>query len=743
MIKTSSAFSEAIVGSPRRIELFAVVDISDPDKVMLPATASPGAPWSRPDQLYNYDIAAPPRLATLEPGRWLLGGGFQILPDSYVVPQEVGYASSAISGADGTFPEAQWIQLNFSGVSILQAFSIFFSTDPLDGVPADFSVDVAFNGQVYYHQEVAGNTETEMQFKGFTVYDPTSVRLTVTRWSLPGRRLRTVEFVIGVFERWSGDVLESFSARLQGQFSCLSLPYGTAEIGLDNFDRRFEPRRKDSIFQSIEDRQGLDLYIGCQTSRGMERVKIGVFYQAGDGWKTSENSPIMHWSLVDIIGLVAERTFLVPDPMPTTTGGWFAAVVGQLGEAFKNRWHVDPDYVNLSVTANSREAVTNKKCKDIIRWVCQASGVWARADQSTGALAAEPLWNQGARLDLDNLVSYPAMRANKSLAALIFQLALPPLPDGQEDTRESEIVIPGNSTSSEETVTIINPFIHSFAEAQAAARLILAQYGGNIIETTGRGNPASEIGDVDTIWLDESTAATARRMLQTFEIRDGVLQGCRSQGLQADGSYLWTEYVVLDQDEGDWTAPEGVEDFRLVLSDGGQGGGYGQNGSRSAAGAAGVDGKGGKVWFGTIKLNPGATIHYKRGAGGAPGSVYGQAGAPGQPSTFGAYSSADGQLYPDGYTDIANGQAFCRPGVPAPLPGTGDGGQGGAGGTPGVGYYEALYWTPDIPGYSDANAGKPRGKKYVEIEPPGPGHPGVAGGSGFIMLSWEKPAAAE
>ena len=99
-----------------------------------------------------------------------------------------------------------------------------------------------------------------------------------------------------------------------------------------------------------------------------------------------------------------------------------------------------------------------------------------------------------------------------------------------------------------------------------------------------------------------------------------------------------------------------------------------------------MDGKGGRVWFGTIKLNPGATVHYKRGAGGAPGSVYGEAGGLGQPSTFGAYSSAEGQLYPDGYTDIANGRAFCRPGVEVPLPGSGDGGKGGDGGEPPEGY---------------------------------------------------------
>lgn len=746
MIKTSEAFAQAIVGSPRRIELFVVVDISDPDKVMLPPTTSPEAAWSKSAELYNYEITAPPRLATLEPGRWLLDGSFDIFPDDYSVPQEVGYASAALSGPDGTFSPPVWVQLNFSGVRILQAFSVYFSTDSLDGVPEDFTVEVFSGTQKYFEQTVTRNAETEVQFRNFTVQLPTAVRITVSRWSLPGRRMRMVEFVIGLFERWTEDKLESFSATLQGQFSCLSLPYGTVSLGLDNQDRRFEPRRKDSIFQSIEERQGMDVFIGCQTSRGMERVKIGVFYQAGNGWKTSENDPIIRWSLVDIIGLIAERTFLLPDPMPTTLGEWMKAVAAQLGAAFENRWHVDPAYVDLPVTANSRDDVTGKKCKDIMRWACQASGTWPRADQSTGALTAEPLWNQGAKLDLDNLMGYPAMKANESLAALIFQLA---------DGEGTEFVVSGNSTSSEKTVTIINPFIHTPQQALAAARLILAQYGGNIIETTGRGNPASEIGDVDTIWLDESSATTARRMMQTFEIRDGVLQGCRSQLLQADGSYLWTEFEVLDQDEGDWTAPEGVTEFRLVLSDGGQGGGVGQEGQyistgnsnisfsgyNPAYGAQGTDGQGGRVWFGTIKLNPGAVIHYKRGAGGAPGTVYGSAGAMGQPSVFGAYSSADGEIYPNGYTDIANGQAFCRPGVPAPLPGTGDGGQGGAGGDPPEGYLEwvehSFKPTPSNPN----RPGTPITGHYTwrETKPPGPGKPGAAGASGFIMLSWEKP----
>lgn len=96
-----------------------------------------------------------------------------------------------------------------------------------------------------------------MSLDGFTVQIPTSIRLTVTRWSLPGRRMRIAEIVPGLYEAWSDDVLASLDIQMRGNFSCLALPYGTCTLQMDNLDRRFEPRRKNGIFQSIEDRQAI------------------------------------------------------------------------------------------------------------------------------------------------------------------------------------------------------------------------------------------------------------------------------------------------------------------------------------------------------------------------------------------------------------------------------------------------------------------------------------------------------
>lgn len=741
MIDSTEQYKTAIVAPARRIYIKAVVDISDPDMVLPDPTATSTAPWTKPWELHDRVLYNPARYATLEHGRWRLDGSFGIFPNDYQVPESMGYTMDALSGEDGAFTEPQVLTQPMENVAVLQAFSLYFSSDAVDGVPADFMVEVIQGSTAYFSQGFTGNTETRLSFDGFTVYTPDAIRLTITKWSLPGRRVRCIEVIPGVYEEWTDKVLAAFSLTHQADFSCITLPYGTLNLSIKNTDKRFEPRNKNSLFQSIEARQGIQAYIGVRLENGtVEYKSLGVFYQYGDGWKTSSNDMAIGWDLVDIIGLLADRTYMPPSILPTTLDGWIASVVAQLGDNFKTRYHVDPDYSAKAITALDKTSVTGKKCGDIIRWACMATGTWPRADAETGVLTAEPLWNQGNKTLLTALAGYPTMRANESVASLIFNLS-----DG------TQYVVSGNSTSSEKTITIENPFIHTSTEALAAARVILSCYGGNVIDTTGRGDPSSEIGDVDTIWLDKSNATAARRKMQTFTVSDGVLQGCQSRMLQADGSYLFTEFAIITQN-GKWKAPPGVknDEIRIVISDGGQGGSRGQDGfidgsgnipgnSVSAGyGSNGQDGQGGRVWYGVIKINPEQEFDVYLGEGGAPSNTYGTPGAMGGHTTFGAYSSENGQLYPGGYTDIANGQAFCRTGVEKPLPGTGDGGAGGKGGDPGEGYWEQLFWTPDVPGYNDDNAGNPRGWDFVVVKQPGPGHPGVAGATGFVMVTWDR-----
>ena len=707
MIKSGQAYHAAITGDARRVLLRAVIDIISPDIVFGAGEVSGQIPWSKMEQLHDKVFGNPTKYATLERNRWALDGTWDLLTDDPTqTVGQMGYIGNVLSGADGTFSTPPWVEMQFSGVSVLQACSVYFPGNDYDGLPENFTVEVKQGGTAYHTRTYTGNTASSVSLEGFTVNNPAAIRVTVTKWSRPGRRMRVVEIVPGVYEGWDGGMIAEFNVKQQGNIAATALPYGICTLKIDNLSRRFEPRSKNGLFQSIEERQGIDVSLGVRLADGTDEYKrLGIFYQYSGGWKTGDNGLTMQWNLVDIIGLLANREFLAPATLPTTLGGWIGALAAQLGVNFKDRWHVDPNYTALPVTVRTADDLQGKSCGDVLRWVCQATGTWPRADASTGDLTAEPLWSEGNRVTLDNLNGYPVMKANGDVAALIFTL---------NDGAGTKFIVSGNATSSSETVSIDNPFIKTEAQALAAARLILSTYGGNVLDLTGRGDPSSEIGDVETVWLDESQATTARLTMQTFQFSNGVMQGCQSQLLQADGSFLYQGREVITT-PGTWKAPAGKKSLRIIVVGKGGDGTKGADGNFENAGADGVDGLGGLVWAGTININEGQEFPVTFG----------------EDTTFGAYSSANGKRYDNGYTDVASGDSFARTGVAKPVPGTGDGGAGGKGGTKGQGHYETLY----------NSQGNPNGTYWAVDVPPGKGVIGALGVLGCVVIYWDKEDA--
>ena len=716
MIQSSEAYRGAIVGDSRRILLQTIIDIIDPD-IVYGTVENSGASWiGRPDEVHDKILKKTGVFATLETDRWILNGGFELLPESLAeISDQMGYIGEALSGDDGTFSPAAWVEMQFSNVSILQACSVYFTESDFDGIPEDFTVEVKQGGIAYYTKTFTGNTDTKVSMDGFTVNNPDAIRVTVTKWSLPHRRMRIPEIIPGIYEIWDGDIIADLAVKHQGDVSCLTLPYGTCSIRMDNLDRRFEPRRKDGIFKSIEERQGIDVQFAVRLPDGTDEYKrLGMFYQYSGGWKTGSNGLTMQWNLVDIIGLVAGREFIMPSSLPTTLNGWIAAVVSQLGDNFAERYTVDPEYADITVTVRSSDDVVGMRCGDLLRYVCMATGTWPRADAETGYLAVEPLWSQGNKLTLDNMNNYPVIKANKDIAALIFTL---------NDDSQTTYVVSGNTTASSETKTIKNPFIQTQEHALTAARQILSVYGGNQYELIGRGDMASEIGDVDVMWLDESSAITARRIQQDLSLKNGVLKDCTSVLIQPDGAFLFKKRVVITED-CTWTAPAGIKELFVMICGGGSGGMISTAGSWDAAGEDGADGSGGNVWAGQIGINEQQSFDIIIGLGGAEATD-------GTDTSFGVYSSADGERFQYGYSDIMYGESFARAGVQRPQPGSGDGGAGGAGGVKGNRH---TVTEVDEEGYSWTWT--------VVDNYPGKSQPGVPGVSGCVVIYYDKEDSA-
>lgn len=252
MTESSAAYKTAVVADARRTYIRAVINIIDPDIVFGSPSASSDAGYSQLPQLVDAEFVTGDNYTTMEKNRWLLNGSFDTIPDS--VPRQVGAVTAGISGTDGAFAEAQTATINFSGVETLQVITLQFSENPYDGIPEDFVVTCG--SQTFTR---TGNTKTRVEIDGFTVTNPTSISISVTKWSMPNRHARIIEIFPGLHEEWSGEDVYQLSVNQQANFAAAALPYGTATLSVDNTTRRFEPTAPDGIFRSIEERQGIDL----------------------------------------------------------------------------------------------------------------------------------------------------------------------------------------------------------------------------------------------------------------------------------------------------------------------------------------------------------------------------------------------------------------------------------------------------------------------------------------------------
>lgn len=520
MIESTAAYKSAVTGTVRRTYVRAAVGIIDPDVEFTSVDGSAQASYSQPEQVYDTTFDSGDTVMSLELNRVLLDGSFTPLQSDDV--RQVGYVGQELSGDDGSFEEPQTVTLSFSGVETLQAITLGFSAKPYDGVPLAFTVTCGSKSWSY-----TTNHASRVIIEDFTESSPTSITLTIESWSIPGRRMRVIEIYPGLYEEWTLDDLYALSITQQANFASTALPYGTCQLSVDNTDRRFEPSNPEGIFKSIEERQGVDISIGVElTSGSVEYKHVGKYYQYSGGWKTGRNDMTIDWSLVDIIGLLSSREYIPPTTLPTTVDGWIASIVGQLGTLFTNAYAVDESLASKTLSPDSRENVTGKKCSDIIMWVALAAGGYAVAD-NRGRLAIKELPTDGGTVTLDNIIDYPTVSANQDIAFISFTL---------HDGSGTQYIVDGTAAASSNTISVDNPFIKTQTAADAAAAIILAFYGGNAYSTTGRGDPASEVGDVDTLSITDEISATARRVSQTFAYSEGVLQGCQATFIEVSKS---------------------------------------------------------------------------------------------------------------------------------------------------------------------------------------------------------------
>lgn len=691
MINVSDTFRNGVNAQSRRVRLKAIVDLRPTNIVFGSVIGSSQSVISKSDQLCDgISKLGSKRSITTELNRWIIGDAsfttYDQLPDI-----QVGYESLGTFDANGE--GNYYVEEQFSGVTLLQSFYIYFpekqETEDTDyyGFPVDFTLAVMQGENVGWSAQYTDNVLRGLYVTGFTVNNPTGIRITATRWSLPNRRFRIPEISPGTYETWLDDMFASFSMQQKCSFTSFSLPYTTCNVAIDNSDMRFDPTNKQSLFKSLEERQPIEIQMSVNDSN---YYSIGKLYQYSNGWKTGNHGLSITWKLVDLIGLLIDRKFDATGlTLPTTFEGWVQAVLKQLGTSFQNLYIITSG-LGSTVLTTTEDKVKDQKCGQILQWLCQATQTWVRAN-ADGKLLFGRFENQSqatSDLTFDNLSKYPTLEANDDIASIDYQIN-----DSQK------LSYSGTSTSSPNSQSISNPFITSQAAATTSAQYVLQFFGGNKIGTTGRGNPAQELGDIVYVELNKGMNIKARVIEQTFEINDHVLKECKTTLISVEDSLAdYNAFEILTSDM-DYVVPGNIatdEDnnatMRIVLVGAGATGGHG---SRPWAGGAGENGEPGSGGYINIVQNdgedpivqPGQILKVTIGLAVAPSSVSSgsTAALPGGHSTIKiggvTYTSANGTQYADGIVETVSGKMLGRSNQQYPSANSGDGGAYGLGGT--------------------------------------------------------------
>ena len=677
MLETSNAYKTAIDNSVRRVVPFAEFNLISPD-IIYGAVASSGmVRYANPPQLHNMVFDPGKKLATLEHNLWLLDGSYGVAPMT-AETSEVGAVLENMTNANAVFDTATWLEMPVQNLNVLQAASVFFTGRSEDGTPVDFTFQLYSGVTKVFEQQVTGNVLSSVFFEGFTVYNVTAARVGFQTWSLPYRRGRTIEVLLGIYEQWQANDIDAVDVIQQTDFSNMSVAYGTAQLTVTNQNMRFNPRAKNSIFESIEERQGVPLFYAVELADGsLERMPVGVYFQTEGGWKTGATDLTFTFSLVSIVGLLSRRVPELPATLPTTVQGWVSLIVTTLGVNFAGYYSVSPSIASLPLTT-LRENVENMDCGNLLRFTCMASGAFYHTDPQNGYLRVEPISNNtGTYIGLNSMFAFPEESANDDVADITFKLS-----DGTAYT------VPGTRTHASKTLKVNNPFLHTQADANRAARNILSFYGGSKFTVRGRGDMSCEIGDIDVLESGFEDLVSARRYKQQLRFSNGVMLDTPSYHLQPSGQKLYTNRVERTQ-SGTWSAPAGVTRLKIVVVGPGANGMNGGNGTWEEDGAAGAGGRGGKVYVSDIVINPLQTFNITITS---------------MQTTFGAYSASNGVNFPTGYGDIFSGNVYGRDGAigvehspfitsgVSGVAGSGDGGGGGSGGQQGVRAWDGVQW---------------------------------------------------
>lgn len=221
------------------------------------------------------------RIATCEPDYWRLDGSTVFSP---AVTIDVGYASNALSLADGTFTSNPGVQVTttapFKSEGITLYFDrlsgdypIEFDVDVLNGVTSVYHLAVTDNDQPYYRSDAAINA-------ALAACD--TLRITFKKMNVGYRRARLSELFLGIQQSYGiggSDDMISIKTIEEIDVTGQTLPHGEAVLKLSNVNGDFNLITPAGVAEFLQT-SGAEMEVehGVYTAGGaLQYVKTGTY----------------------------------------------------------------------------------------------------------------------------------------------------------------------------------------------------------------------------------------------------------------------------------------------------------------------------------------------------------------------------------------------------------------------------------------------------------------------------------
>lgn len=209
------------------------------------------------------------KYATLEHNLWLLDGTHTVLPSSGTY-ENAGYVSDVEStgSVTVTFPTIRTNAVSGITVTWSQKFDEYAKT---------FSV-FGMNGEETVGEVTVTNNKDRTSIVYLPLQNYESVIVQVHEWSIPNRRVRIENIVIGHVLKFTKSDLLSFTHEMDGDLLSGKLPKYSIEFTLDNSDGQWDPNNPTGMAQYLSERQKITVKYGLDVNGTVEWIKAGTFY---------------------------------------------------------------------------------------------------------------------------------------------------------------------------------------------------------------------------------------------------------------------------------------------------------------------------------------------------------------------------------------------------------------------------------------------------------------------------------